>query len=117
MSQQPFQPSPTTSAKPFNRRLVAQGRVLPPAGGLSVESHKHLVTQERIGVCLALAALYGVVYGVQRGDLLAPLYVVSGVATALCCLERWSAREAALSARTATLAARKAARRRARQGA
>lgn len=106
MSQQPFQPPQTSSAKPFNRRLVAQGRVLPPAGGLRVAARQHFVTQERIGVCLAFAVLYGIVYGArlvfgnsgdgaQRGDVLTPLYVVAGVAAALWCLGRLSARRAA----------------------
>ena len=94
MTQQPVEPSPATSAEPFNRRLLAQGRALPPGGAQRAYARRHFVTQERIGWCLAAAALYGVVYGARlvfangapgaaRGDFLTPLYVVLGAAAAL----------------------------------
>lgn len=94
MTQQPVEPSRTASAKPFNRRLLAQGRALPPGGAQRTYAPRHFVTQERLGWCLAASALYGVVYGARlvfaggaqgaaRGDFLTPLYVVLGAAAAL----------------------------------
>ncbi|MGC6487810.1 MAG: hypothetical protein ACON4Z_09215 [Planctomycetota bacterium] len=100
----PSSESPSApAAKPFNRRLLAQGRALPPGGEQRVPARAHFATQERIGFALALAALYGVVYGVRlvfangpdgaaRGDFVTPLYVVLGVAVALAAVVRLAGR-------------------------
>ena len=101
MPQQPASPQPV---KPFNRRLIAQGRALPPTGAMRVESRSHLVRQERLGVGLALVVLYCVVYGARlvfaggpegdaRGDLLTPLFVVVGFAAFLAAVARFAGRK------------------------
>ena len=80
MTQQPVEPSPTTSAKPFNRRLLAQGRALPPGGNQRAYARRHFLTQERIGWCLTAAVLYGIVYGARLvfANGLARLVLTSG---------------------------------------
>jgi len=99
MTQKPVEPQPPPSTKPFNRLLLSQGRSLPPTGTMRVESRKHLVTQERLGVALALLVFYGVVYGARlvfhgdptvstRGDFVTPLYFVAGLVAVLAV---WSA--------------------------
>ncbi|MEC8651385.1 MAG: hypothetical protein VXY92_02390 [Planctomycetota bacterium] len=101
----PQQPAPPQPAKPFNRRLLAQGRALPPAGEMRAPSKSHLVTQERLGVGLALVVLYGVVYGARlvfangpegaaRGDFLTPLYAVIGFGVFLAVVTRCVGRRA-----------------------
>jgi len=88
MSRPVAQPS---SVKPFNRRLLAQGRALPPTGQMRAERRGHLRRQDLLGYAIAALALYGVIYGVRlvlangpegaaRGDFSTPLYGVVGVA-------------------------------------
>lgn len=102
----PPNPEPAAPAsRPFNRRLLAQGRSLPPAGPRRVVHRRHFRSQELLGAAIASLAFYGVVYGVRlvfangpegaaRGDFLTPAYATAAT-VAVAAAGAWVARRRA----------------------
>jgi hypothetical protein len=105
----PPTPEPAAPAsQPFNRRLLAQGRSLPPAGPRRVVHRGHLRRQDLLGAAIAALALYAVVYGVRlvfangprglaRGDFLTPAYVTAAIAAVAAACSWFARRRASAS--------------------